>query len=251
MSAAIQGLRLVLLLIAVWSATPGLAGTKVNIKNATSVQSVTEVAFRSWLHGACNMTYNKSAIRMDCPGRGVVFLMKAPDWRMYYFKPSAKIYFDCPGKEFNPDDVKTFHTMRPSAPGALKPVSYKKDILLGHPCTLCKMVNPQAESSNSDHLWKRLIVKTGELWLDNEPGISEEANRTILRTLGLPYVTGLPLQMNTLNGNGTKTDEIKLYTIKKKSVSANFFTMPAGFKRVDKPNAVGNNQDPEIFEIMH
>lgn len=250
MSAAIQGLRLVLLLIAVCFALPGMAGNNVKIENATSVQTVTEVAFRSWLQGTCNLSYTSSAMRMDCPGRGVVFLMKAPDWRMYYYKPSAKIYFECAGKDFNPDEVKTFATMRPSAPGALKPVSYKKDILLGNPCTVCKMVNPQLSSSNGDHLWKRLIVRSGEFWLDNVPGIPEEANRTILRTLGLPYAKGMPLQLKTLNGNGSIDDEIKLYTIKKKKVPPNFFTMPSGFKRVNRPNAVGNNQDPEIYEIM-
>lgn len=230
---------------------PVRADNKLKTNNATSGQTVTEVAFRSWLHGSCNLSYTNSAIRMDCPGRGVVFLLKAPDWRMYYFKPSAKIYYDCPAKEFNPDEIKTFNSMRPSAPGALKPVSYRKDILLGHPCTVCKMVNPQLVAGNADHLWKRLIVRSGEFWLDNVPGISEEANRTILRCLGQPYAKGMPLQMKTLNGNGSIEDEIKLYTInKKKKVSADFFTLPAGFKRVNSPSAVGNNQDPEIYEIM-
>jgi len=250
LSAAIQGLRLVLLLLAVCFASPGMAGNKVNINNATSVQSVTEVAFRSWLHGTCNLTYNSTAIRMDCPGRGVVFLLKAPDWRMYYFKPTAKVYYDCPGKEFIPDDVKTFHAMRPSAPGALKPVSYSKDTLLGHPCTICKMVNPQAPTGKSQHLWSRLIVRTGELWVDDVPGMPLEAAHTVQRSLGLPYAKGIPWQMKTHNANSVKEDEIKLYTIKTTKVPASFFTMPPGFKRVKNPTAVGNNQDPEIYEIM-
>jgi hypothetical protein len=252
LSAAIQGLRLVLLLIAVCFASPGMAGNKVNTNDATSVQAVTEVAFRSRIHGPCTLTYNSSAIRMDCTSRGVVFLIKAPDWRMYYFKPSSKVYFDCPGKDFIPDDVKTFHSMRPGSPGALKPISYRKTILMGRPCTFCVMENPQKVIGAKLPRWQKLLIKSGELWIDEVPGIPIDAFHTIQRSLGLPYTKGLPLKMNTVNNDGFNVSEpeLKLYSINYKKVPRDFFTLPKGFSRAKNATAVGENQDPEIYEIM-
>lgn len=224
------------------------ADSKNSGQNNTTVEATT-VVFESQLHGRCVLTYCDTGVKLESLDRGVQFLSSAPAWRMYYSKPAHAVYCESDCKDFMPDDIKTFHSMRPGAPSFMKPLDYRRGELFNLPCQICRLDSPQ-KFDGKLHRWQAMSCRDGQMWVDTKTRLPEFVVHTIQRSLGLPYSKGMPWQLITHTFAGGKKKELEPSRVEKTRVKTAFFTLPAGYKKLASPSAVGNNQDPEVYDLM-
>jgi hypothetical protein len=216
------------------------------------------VLFVKQLHrefGQANLYLSKRAIRVESPSLQVVYLAKAPDWKVFIFSKERGVYTDDAFAHWIARGVRpTAVTQSDLSDVPVTEGPHKK--LFGYDATEYSLVVTKESKKNEFGLLEKGLVNTissGKYIVANGTDLPNQQYRFLTHFYNLPFEKGLPLECEIMHKNGGLPSRLlntdSLSTI---SVPDNFYDLPSGLRRVtdERKVALSDKKIKQLTDFM-
>ena len=189
------------------------------------------------LAGKQTIYISADGIRIDNKQQNLVTIASPPDWKIFLYNPSAKLYYETVFAHYRGmmSHLFLFYGIDASAYDF---EFVRKDSVLGHPCSVLKPTGRKGSSAEDQEM-----AKAGKsFWVADSITIAKPAADILAKQLCLPASNKVPVRMDFMTD---KTLAHGLETVQwtNSSLPKSWFTLPAGFKKVTRESEVTVRDD--------
>lgn len=206
---------------------------------------------QSWVLGSTRTTLAKDALKFEMLDKQAMLLSTAPSWQLIYINNLKKCYSICAPEKFKLKFAYTNALFRPSATNAMHVRGFSKSTVSGFACTKVTLAETETNTDASKgRTWEGLLAKSADLCVAEDYPLP--ISKAVDQCFSIATVKGIPLTMTVTKHNGSKNEEIKVMSYKKRPRSANDFAIPKSFKMVASPEeAAKSTADEDMQELFH
>jgi len=205
--------------------------------------------------GQANVYLSKRAIKVEKPNLQVVYLAKAPDWKIYIFSKERGVYTDDAFAHWIARGLRPMSVSQSDLSDV--PVTngqHKK--LYGYDATEFALVVTKEAKKNEFGLLEKGLVNTilsGNYFVATGTDLPDQQFKFLTHFYNLPFAKGVPLECQvTLKNGAVPSDVLITKAFSTVSVPDNFYDFPSGLRRVNNERdvALSDQKIKQLTDFM-